>query len=202
MNAQPQLLSEAEYLAFERASSTKHEYYNGRVYAMTGGKEPHNLIAGNALASLHTQLRRRPSRVYSSAMRVKVTNTGLNTYPDVVVVCGQLQFTDAVHDCITNPVVIIEVLSSSTERYDRGMKAQNYRSIETLRDYILIAQDALHVEHFSRQHDGAWTLREADGLETSVTLASIACVLQLQDIYEKVDLPQEQPAITRELPQE
>lgn len=200
MTAQPQLLSEAEYLAFERASSTKHEYYNGRVYAMTGAKEFHNIIVANTIASLHSQLRTKPCRVYPSDMRIKVLQTGLNTYPDVVVVCGQTQFTDAVHDCITNPVVIIEVLSSSTERYDRGMKAQHYRTIETLRDYILIAQDAQHVEHFSRQQDGAWTLREADGLATSITLTSIACVLQLQDIYEKVDLPQEQPAITRELP--
>lgn len=104
MTTQPQhYIPEEEYLAFERASSTKHEYYDGRMYAMTGAKEAHNLIASNLVAALHPQLRRKPCRIYSSDMRVKVVKTGLNTYPDIVVVCGQPQFTDATRDTITNP---------------------------------------------------------------------------------------------------
>lgn len=191
-------LTEEEYLAHERASTIKHEFYQGVVYAMTGGKEPHNLIAGNAHASLHTQLRRRPCRVYQSDMRIKVFQTGLNTYPDVVVVCGQPQFTDAIHDCITNPIVIIEVLSASTERYDRGMKFQNYRTIDTLCDYLLIAQNDFHVEHFVRQQNNQWLLQEARGIEASLHIQSIECTLTLEDLFEKVDFEEDAQAIPRE----
>lgn len=135
MTAQPhQYVTEEEYLVLERASPTKHEYYAGRVYAMTGAKEPHNLISGNLVAVFHPQLRRKPCRVYSSDMRLKILKTGLNTYPDVVIICGQPQFTDTVRDTITNPIVLVDILSASTERYDRGMKFEHYRTIETLRD--------------------------------------------------------------------
>lgn len=201
MTAQPQdFISEEEYLLFERASQTKHEYFNGRIYAMTGAKEAHNLIAGNTLASLHRQLRTKPCRVYPSDMRVKVIKTGLNTYPDVVVVCGQPQFSDKVLDTLLNPVVIIEVLSASTERYDRGMKFQNYRTIDTLRDYILIAQDQYHIEHFSRQDSGLWVLQEATESATGIHIPSIDCELNMQDVYEKVEIGREIPDITREIP--
>jgi Uma2 family endonuclease len=189
MTAQPKrYITEDEYLAIERSHDEKHEYYAGAIYAMTGGKEPHNLIAGNAHAALHAQLRRRPCRVYQSDMRVKVMQTGLNAYPDVLVICGQPQFTDAVHDTVTNPIVIIEVLSASTERYDRGMKFQHYQTISTLQDYILIAQHQHRVEHFSRQGDAQWLLRTAIGLDAQVALPSIGCTLTLEDVYEKVDL--------------
>ncbi len=131
MIAQPvTTLSEAEYLAFERVSATRHAYYRGQVYAMTGAKEAHNLIAANTLAALHAQLWSHDCRVYPADMRVKVMQTGLNTYPDVSVVCGKPQFTDGVRDTIINPVVLVEVLSPSTERYDRGLKFQNYRTIK------------------------------------------------------------------------
>lgn len=203
MTAQPQeFISEEEYLLFERASQTKHEYYNGRVYAMTGAKAAHNLIAGNTLAALHRQLRTKPCQVYPSDMRVKVVKTGLNTYPDVVVVCGQPQFSDSVQDTLLNPVVIIEVLSASTERYDRGMKFQNYRTIDTLRDYILIAQDHYHIEHFSRQDSGAWVLQEATESTTGIYIPSIDCELNIQDVYEKVKIAPGSPDITREIPKE
>ena len=203
MNAQPKpFLSEEEYLASERISPLKHEYYHGRIYAMTGGKEPHNLIAGNTLASLHSQLRRKPCRVYPSDMRVKVLRTGLNTYPDVVVICGQPQFTDAIRDTITNPTIIIEILSPSTERYDRGMKFQNYRTIGTLHDYILIAQDHHHIEHYIRQENDRWMLQEVTNLDEEIHIQSIECILRLEDIYEKVDLDQDNTDIPREIPPE
>ena len=147
-------MTEEEYLVYERDSITRHEYYNGRIYAMTGGTESHNLIAANTLATLHSQLRQRPCRVYQSDMRVRIDETGLNTYPDVLVICGQPQFTDTTRDTVTNPIVIIEVLSPSTERYDRGMKFQHYRTIETLQDYLLLAQDKQYIEHYSRRENG------------------------------------------------
>lgn len=200
---QPQnFITEEEYLTFERTSLTKHEYYNGRIYAMTGAKEAHNLIAGNTIASLHSQLRRTPCRVYPSDMRVKVVKTGLNTYPDIVVVCGQPEFTDEVRDTLINPVVIIEILSPSTERYDRGMKFQHYRTIETLRDYILIAQDQYHIEHFSRQENGLWVFQEATEATTGIHIPSIDASLDLQDVYEKIDFEQSTPDVTREIPPE
>ncbi len=189
MTAQPTTpLSEEAYLALERASPIKHEYLRGRIFAMTGAKEPHNLIAGNTLAALHAQLRRKPCRVYPSDMRVKVVQTGLNTYPGVMVVCGQPQFTDDVRDTVVNPTVIIEVLSASTERYDRGLKFQNYRTIDTLRDYILISQSSHRIEHYTRQDHGLWLLQECTSLDQTVTLRSIDCTLLLADIYEKVEL--------------
>jgi Uma2 family endonuclease len=203
MTAQPKAaISEEEYLVYERASPIKHEYYHGHIYAMTGGKEPHNLIAGNTLASLHGQLRRKPCRVYPSDMRVKVLRTDLNTYPDVVVICGQPQFTDAIRDTITNPTVIVEVLSPSTERYDRGLKFQNYRTIDTLHDYILIAQDHHHIEHYIRQQNGQWLLQEITHLDGEIHIPSIECTLRLDDVYEKVDLDQGDADLPRDIPPE
>lgn len=203
MTANPKpYLTEDEYLVFERASQTKHEYYDGVIYAMTGGKEPHNLIAGNAHASLHAQLRRKPCRVYQSDMRVKIVQTGLNTYPDVLVICGQPQFTDAVHDAVINPIVIIEVLSASTERYDRGMKFQNYQTIATLQDYILISQDQHRVEHFSRQENNRWLLQLALGIDAQINIQSIDCILTLADVYEKVELEPDTTGIPRDIPPE
>ncbi|MEI6179526.1 MAG: Uma2 family endonuclease [Chloroflexales bacterium] len=195
-------ITEEEYLALERTSTTKHEYYSGRIYAMTGAKEPHNLINSNALAALHSQLRRKPCRIYASDMRVKVIKTGLNTYPNIVIICGQPQFTDSTRDTVINPVVVIEILSDSTERYDRGMKFQNYRTIDTLRDYILIAQDHHHIEHFSRQDGGLWVLQEAISDVDDIRILSIECTLNVQDVYEKVEFEQDTPEITREIPTE
>ena len=201
MTVQPTpALSEEDYLVYERASTIRHEYYRGRIYAMTGAKEPHNLIAGNTIATLHSQLRRKPCRVYPSDMRIKVLRTGLNTYPDVVIVCGQPEFTDAIHDTLTNPTIIVEILSASMERYDRGLKFENYRTIETLRDYLLIAQDHYHVEHYVRQANGQWLLTEAAQLEDAIDLQSIECTLRLEDVYEKVEIERDDGDFPREIP--
>lgn len=201
MAAQPKTtLSEEAYLAFERSSLVKHEYYRGRTYAMTGAKEAHNIITSNTLASLHTQLRRMPCLVYPSDMRIKVLQTGLNTYPDITVVCGQAQFTDTVRDTLVNPTVIVEVLSASTERYDRGLKFYNYRTIETLQDYILISQTTHRVEHYTRQDHGLWLLQEFASLDDTVMLRSINCTLLLEDIYEKVGLEPDDEGLPREIP--
>jgi Uma2 family endonuclease len=192
MSAQPKTyVSVEDYLAGERMSRIKHEYYAGEMFAFAGGSEAHNLIAANVLASLHTQLRRRPCKVYPSDMRVKVEHTGLYTYPDVVVVCGHPHFEDPAHDTLLNPIVIIEVLSPSTERYDRGKKFQNYRTIDSLTEYLLIAQDTYRIEQYLRQPDQQWLLSEATSLDAIIDLPSIQCTLALADIYEKVAIDDE-----------
>ncbi|MEI8164988.1 MAG: Uma2 family endonuclease [Chloroflexales bacterium] len=203
MTVQPKpFMSEELYLDQERRSLTKHEYYAGMVYAMAGASEQHNLIAVNLAATLHAQLRGRTCRAYPSDMRVKVLKTGLNTYPDFTIVCGQSQFTDPVkRDTVINPTVIIEILSPSTERYDRGMKFQHYRMISSLQEYILIAQDTYHIERFIRHAQHEWVFSEAVGLEAVMPLAAIQGTLVLHDVYEQVVLVAERaPKITRDLP--
>jgi Uma2 family endonuclease len=195
-------MTEEEYLAFERAGTCKHEYFNGEIYALTGGTESHNLLAGNAHAALHAQLRRRPCRVYNSDQRIKIMATGLHTYPDVTIVCGQPEFLDRPRLTLVNPTVIIEVLSPSTERYDRGTKFQHYRTIPTLQDYLLISQNDYRIEQYTRQADGGWLLREAVGIAAQVTITSIDCLLTLEDVYEKVEFEYENSGIPRETPLE
>lgn len=177
----------ADYLAAERTGKTKHEYAAGQVYAMAGASERHNLVAGNTFASLHAQLRRRSCNVYPSDMRVKTRAMGLYTYPDLSIVCGTPQFEDERRDTLLNPTVIVEVLSPTTESYDRGRKFQHYRTMPSLVEYVLIAQDALHVEHYTRQAEGRWLLAEADGPDGVIHLSSIGCDLTLAEVYEKVD---------------
>jgi Uma2 family endonuclease len=174
------------YLAQERASEQRHEYLAGQIFLMSGGSEQHSLIAGNVYASFHTQVRQRPCRVYTSHMRVKVSATGLYTYPDVSVVCGEAQFEDDHRDTLLNPTVIVEVLSPSTEAYDRGKKSQHYRALESLREYLLIAQDAQRIEQYVRQPDDRWVLSDVYRSEGSVNLVAIGCTLLLADVYERV----------------
>lgn len=189
MTAQPKVyVTVPEYLELERTGDIKHEYFAGAIYAMVGASVQHNLITGNTYASLHAQLRKRNCNVFPSDMRVKAVQTGLYTYPDITVVCGQLQFEDEREDTLVNPVVLIEVLSPSTENYDRGKKFQNYRTMLSLREYILIAQDDHRVEHYARQSDNTWILSEVVDLHDRVELTSIQCVLDLVDIYEKVEI--------------
>jgi len=189
MSAQLKIyLTEAEYLAFERKQEYKSEYWAGQVFAMAGASERHNLIETNVISALHTQLRGRSCKVYSSDMRVRIDATGLYTYPDVTVMCGKAQFSDDHRDTLLNPGVIVEILSKSTETYDRGKKFQNYRTVESLREYILIEQDSVHIEHYVRQPNNQWLLSEAKGLSTGVDLPTIQCTLALSDVYDKVDL--------------
>ena len=179
-------MTEAEYLEFERASELKHEYYNGEIFAMTGASEEHNSICMSAGFLLYGQLRNRPCRVYQSDMKVKVEAAKLYTYPDLVVRCGEAQFVDDKFDTLLNPVVIIEVLSPSTERYDRGDKFGHYRKIPTLREYLLVSQNKPHIERYLRQDDGKWEFSDATGLDAIVELSSIDCTLPLSEVYEQV----------------
>lgn len=176
-----------EYLALERAAEFKSEYVNGEIFAMAGATREYNLIAANVLAGLHGQLTARPCEVYGSDMRVQVSDTGLYTYPDVVAVCGGARFEDEHRDTLLNPSVLVEVLSPTTESYDRGEKFAHYRRLASLQDYVLIAQDKVRVEHFARQ-GGQWLLTEASDVDGTIHLAAIGCTLALRDVYAKVDL--------------
>lgn len=189
MTAQPQPqvgLSPEEYLARERRAEIKSEYHDGEVFAMSGASRAHNLIVTNFVRELSLRLRDRDCEVYPSDMRVKVDPTGLYTYPDVIVVCGEPAFEDEHVDTLLNPTLLIEVLSESTEAYDRGKKFEHYRKLETLQGVVLVTQDEAHAERFTRQPDGQWLLGEASGLEAALHLASIDVTLPLADIYDKV----------------
>jgi Uma2 family endonuclease len=185
--AQP-LATPAEYLAAERRSREKNEYVNGRIYAMAGASRVHNLIVGNLFAELRSQLRGRPCEAYVNDMRVKVQRTGMYTYPDVAAVCGDPGMEDEHLDTLLNPSVIVEVLSPSTESYDRGEKFAHYRRLESLQEYVLVAQVTPRVEHFRREGDH-WVLTELDGTDAEVALSSVGCVLALGDIYDRVVFP-------------
>lgn len=182
------------YLAAERAAEYKSEYVDGYVLAMSGASRAHNVIAGNASTALNLQLTDAPCEVYAADMRVKVSDTGDYTYPDVVVACGEIAFEDAELDTLLTPTVIVEVLSPSTEGYDRGIKFERYRRIPSLQEYLMVAQDRILVEHYVRQGH-AWQYTAYDALEQSLRLPSIACALPLKDIYRKVRFPSGPPPV-------
>ncbi len=176
-----------EYLALERASETRNELVNGQILAMTGASRAHNLIAANVIAGLHGQLKGRPCEAYPSDMRVKVAATGLYTYPDVVVVCGKPELEDEHGDTLLNPTVIFEVLSPSTEAYDRSEKFAHYLRLESLREYLMVAQDKLRIEHYVRQSH-QWVLTVTTTLDEVVELPSIDCRLIARDVYDRIEL--------------
>jgi len=176
-----------EYLAFDRTSEISHEYVNGEIRAMTVGTRAHGVILTQIASSLVSQLRGRPCDVISQAIRVGIPRMRNYLIPDVVVACGGTQLEDDQHDTMLNPTVVIEVLSPSTENYDRGEKANMYRRIPSLKDYLLVSQAEPFVQHYRRfGEEGLWLLREIEGLDASVELESIGCVLQMADIYERV----------------
>lgn len=189
MSSQPETyLTPKEYLAIERVAETKSEYFNGEMFAMSGASRKHNLIAGNIFGELRNQLRGRPCEAYINDMRVHVPATGLYTYPDVVVACSEPKFEDAELDTLLNPTLIVEVLSKSTASYDRGDKFMHYRSIQSLAEYLIVAQDEYRVEHSVKQPDGRWLLEEIGTLEKTIELESVLCALALKEIYERVTI--------------
>jgi Uma2 family endonuclease len=179
-------LSEAEYLRLERAAETRSEHFDGEVFAMAGGTRSHSLIQTNLLRELSSRLKASDCVAYNTDLRVKVEATGLLTYPDVSVVCGEQRFLDEQEDTLLNPTVIIEVLSDSTEAYDRGKKFENYRQIPTCREYLLVSQKEPRIEQFIRQPNGEWTLKEAVGLAAEIRLPSLGIVLPLREVFAKV----------------
>ncbi len=181
-------MSQEEYLEFERASEIRHEYFDGEIFAMTGSSVNHNRIGSNINRFLGNQLSDRPCDVFANDMRVKVQRINKYTYPDIVVVCGDIELEDQKFDTLLNPIVIIEVLSHSTELYDRGKKFAHYRLIPSLREYVLVSQYDCQVEKFARGDDGIWRLFDpCTATEEIVRLESIDCELLLSDIYYRVE---------------
>ena len=176
-----------EYLALERQAEYKSEYVDGEIFAMAGASEAHDFIAGEIYAALLVAFRRGPCAVLSSDVKVRVTGRRY-VYPDVVAVCGERRYADDQKDVLLNPTVVFEVLSPSTEAYDRGRKAAFYRTLPSLSDYVLVAQDKPHIELYTRQVDGSWRFSEARGLQSSLTIPSIDCALALADVYQRVQV--------------
>ena len=192
MSSQPKKLAvtSEEYLAAERQADRKHEYLDGEVFAMSGASFAHVSIVANLTGHLFSRLQGSPCRAFSSDLRIKVSRTGLYTYPDVVVVCGDPQFDDEHNDTLLNPRLIAEVLSPSTETYDRGKKFAHYRTLESLAEYLLIAQDQVRVEQYIRQTSGDWLLHEATQVTETIRLPSIESELALADAYDKIQFDQ------------
>jgi Uma2 family endonuclease len=189
-----------QYLVLERAAEERHEFFDGEIIAMAGEKLPHGIISTNVIGQFVMQLKGTPCFVVTKDTKVRSglgiasgrSTRGMLSYPDILVVCGQPEFFDAHHDVIMNPTAIVEVLSKSTESFDRGEKFQRYRAWNTtLQDYVLVSQTEPFIEHFHRQADGSWTMQESIGLEAIVVLASISCTLKLKDIYDRIDFAQE-----------
>jgi Uma2 family endonuclease len=180
-----------EYLARERDAAERHEFYHGEVFAMSGGTPDHSLIISNVNGELRTRLKGKPCRVYDSNLRIRIPRTTLYTYPDVSVICGDRQFDllDARRETVTNPTLIVEVLSPSTEAWDRGGKFQNYRQIESLREYVLVSSDKPLVEAYLRQQDGTWVLSPFAGPEARARLVSLGVELDLAEVYSGVQFP-------------
>jgi Uma2 family endonuclease len=177
--------SEEDYLALERNALYKNEFHGGEIFAMTGASRKHNLVSGNIYRELSLQLKKRRCEAYMSDMRVKAVEARSYHYPDIAVVCGTPQFEDAYVDTLLNPTLLIEVLSPSTEAYDRGAKFAHYRKITSLCEYLLVTQDQPSIERYLRQGD-VWILSETVDLDASVSLESIGCTLSLREVYDKV----------------
>ena len=182
-----------EYLELERQSDVRHEYYEGEIYAMAGETLKHSQICVNLAREVSSQLKGKPCQALSPNMKVRAQTKGLFAYPDLTVVCGEPIFHDQKRDVLLNPRVIFEVLSPSTERYDRTMKFFKYRQeIQDLTDYIIVSQDSAFIEHYEKQEDGRWVHMVVGGLENVLNVASINCVLSLAEIYDRVEIAAEE----------
>lgn len=182
-------------MKLERAAEFKSEYYDGHMYAISGASYKHSIVKGNLEYELRNCLRGHDCTVLSSDLRVLVAPTGLYTYPDVLVVCGKPQFADALRDTLTNPLVIIEVLSASTELHDRDFKARHYRTVESLQEYVLVSQKEPRAEVHHRQADGSWALSDFVGLEAICKLRSVDCEIPLSAIYDSVTFEEMRPPL-------
>lgn len=189
------ILTEDEYLRLERAAEERHQYVDGEIFAMAGESEVHGYITGNAFASLHGQLNDSPCRARFANTKVRSgplpkapkRPAGLYSYPDIVVICDEPKYLDKHRDVVLNPKVIVEVLSESTEAFDRGAKFTRYQRYNpTLTDYVLISQDRPQIEHYHRESDGTWTYQCHDGLKATVKLASIKCRLKSAEVYHRI----------------
>lgn len=187
----------AEYYALEYEASYKSDYYEGEIFAMAGGTANHSLITMNLGAALWQRLRGKPYIPYDSNMRLKVEASGLRTYPDVTIYCEKLKFDpeDPRNTTALNPTVLFEVLSPTTEAYDRGLKAGNYRQVATLKMYAFVAKDRPHVEMHVRQADGNWAIKDVQGMEATARIDAIGVDLPLAEIYDRVDFSAEETPV-------
>jgi len=185
------LYTPQEYLELEIDSEERHEYIDGEIVPMVGGMPNHNLIIGNFYASLNFALKRQPYLVFVTDQRLWIPQKRIYTYPDVMVVQGELQLQEGRKDTITNPVIIAEVLSNSTEAYDRSKKFAAYRTIPTFQEYLLIEQYSMHVERYYKTDTNQWIFSEYDGEETILALNTVSFEIALADIYDKVDFEAE-----------
>ena len=186
-----QTMTEEEYLEFADAQDMRYEYANGEVYAITGATLRHNLIMSNTNSSLVTQLEDKNCIVVSNETRVKVESNVSYRYPDIAVICGKVQYAENRKDTIFNPIVLIEVLSPSTEIIDRNQKLDEYTQIADLQEYVLVSQDQMKIERFLRQDGADWLYTKVTGTDGILSLPSIDCTLSLSDVYRKLDLLEE-----------
>ncbi|MEI8213411.1 MAG: Uma2 family endonuclease [Planctomycetota bacterium] len=175
-----------EYLHRELKAEVRSEYFRGEMCAMAGASANHNLIVGNCAQTLGQQLKKKPCRVYTSDLKLRIEATGLYTYPDLSVVCGEPQVETNGGDVLLNPVLLVEVLSDTTEAYDRGKKFEHYRTIPSLKHYVLIAQDRYSIDCFTRSADGSWVLTSCQGLDGKILLDAIDGELVGAEVYDKV----------------
>lgn len=188
MSSQPTpLLTPTEYLKIERAAEFKSEFFRGEMFAMAGASRRHNQVVSNIIREIGNALKDGPCEIYPSDLRVRVSATGLYTYPDATIVYGESQFEDDQLDTLINPTVVFEVLSESTESYDRGTKVSHYRKLPSVKEYVLIAQDRASVECYVRQESGGWLLQEATSLDEVARFESVDIDIPLSEIYRNVD---------------
>ena len=181
------LYTPEEYLEFEINSENRHEYINGEIVLMTGGTPNHNQIALNLSGALNFALKRQPYRVFVTDQRLWIPRKRIYTYPDVMVVQGELQFQEGRRDTITNPLIIAEVLSESTRSYDKDAKFAAYRTIPSFQEYLLIDQYTMHIEHYFKTERKRWTFYEYDDTDEILSLNSFSFQITLADIYDKVE---------------
>ncbi|MBL8204286.1 MAG: Uma2 family endonuclease [Blastocatellia bacterium] len=179
----------AEYLAFEERSEMKHEYYAGDIYAMAGASPTHNQLCFNLGGLLFASLKGSECRGFTSDQKIWIEAAGLTTYPDLTIVCGQAQYDSEHLTLLTNPRLIVEVLSPSTMAYDRGEKWAFYQQLPSLQEYLMVWQDRPQIEQYSRQSDDSWRYLRVAGLEQTLTLASLSCELLLAEIYSGIEFP-------------
>lgn len=178
--------TESEYLALEKSAEYKSEFYKGEIFAMAGASALHNRLVRNLTGLFWEKFRNRPCNVYATDLRVRIDKSGLYTYPDLVIVCGKEEYLDTNLDTLTNPTILLEVLSDSTEKYDRGQKFSFYREIPSLEEYILVSSREIKIEKFKRVESGNWLFSESK-IGEPFPIESIDAFLNLEDVYEKID---------------
>ena len=186
---QPHYYTPEEYLTLERKAEFKSEYFDGGIFVMQGASDPHTIINNNVGGEFYLQLKGSSCVARSNDMKVRSPDKGMFVYPDLTIVCGAAQFHDGTKDVIINPKLIVEILSPSSEAFDRGKKFAKYKLLESFTDYILIAQDEPQIDYFVRQENGGWLQKSASGIDAEVPIAAVGCILRLADVYSNVEFP-------------